>query len=115
MLKSDRIRLQHVLDAANEAVSFVVGKSRGDFSADRKLALAVIKSIEIAGEAAGKVTAEFRTNSPEIPWQDLVAMRNRLMHGYFDINLEIVWKTVTEELPPLITELEKLLSLSLSE
>ena len=112
MLKSDRIRVQHIVDAANEALSFIAGHSRTDLIADRKLALAVIKSIEIAGEAASKVTAELRANSPEIPWQDIVAMRNRLTHGYFDINLEIVWKTVTEELPPLITDLEKLLSLN---
>ena len=115
MLKSDAIRLKHTIDAANEALSFIAGKSKTDLIADRKLALAVIKSIEIAGEAAGKITRELRANSPEIPWQDIVAMGNRLTHGYFDINLDIVWKTVTEELPPLITELEKLLSLNKSE
>jgi uncharacterized protein with HEPN domain len=110
MLKSDMVRLQHVIDAANEAVYFIAGKSKADLSADRKLALAVIKCIEIAGEAALKVTPELRASTPQIPWQDIVAMRNRLIHGYFDINLDIVWKTVTQELPPLVTELQKLLS-----
>ena len=66
--------------------------------------------MEIAGEAASKVTPELRASTPQIPWQDIVAMRNRLTHGYFDINLDIVWKTVSEELPPLVSELQKLLS-----
>jgi uncharacterized protein with HEPN domain len=110
MLKPDTVRLQHVVDAANEALFFIAGKSKADLIADRKLALAVIKCIEIAGEAASKVTSELRVDTPQIPWQDIIAMRNRLTHGYFDINLDIVWKTVTEELPPLVTELQKLLS-----
>jgi uncharacterized protein with HEPN domain len=110
MLESDIVRVQHIIDATNEALSFIAGKSRADLFSDRKLALAVIKSIEIAGEAASRVSQDLRVNSPQIPWQDIVAMRNRLIHGYFDINLDIVWKTVTEELPPLISLLEKLLA-----
>jgi uncharacterized protein with HEPN domain len=110
MLKPDTIRLRHVIDAANEAMLFIAGKSKADLVTDRKLALAVIKCIEIAGEAASKVTSELRADAPQIPWQDIVAMRNRLTHGYFDINLDIVWKTVTEELPALVAALQKLLS-----
>jgi uncharacterized protein with HEPN domain len=115
MLKSDIVRLQHLVDAAKEALSFIAGKSKADLFTDRKLALAVVKSIEIAGEAASKISRDLRANAPQIPWQDIVAMRHRLIHGYFDINLDIVWKTVKEELPPLISEFEKLLASEKSE
>ena len=112
MLKPDVVRLQHMVDAANEAQSFIAGKSKSDLLQDRKLALALVKSIEIVGEAANKVSRDLRAKSPEIPWVDIVAMRNRLIHGYFDINLDIVWQTVTAELPPIIAQLEELLSSS---
>lgn len=112
MLKPDIVRLQHMVDAANEALSFVADKSNAELETDRALALALVKSIEIVGEAASKVSRELRSRSPEIPWADIVSMRNRLIHSYFDVNLDIVWQTVTEELPPLVTQLEKLLASS---
>lgn len=109
MLHSDAIRLRHMLDAALEAQSFVIGKSRIDLDGDRMLVLSLVKSIEIIGEAATKVSDEARSDNPVIPWQDITAMRNRLIHAYFDINLDIVWDTVTEELPPLIYKLKSAL------
>lgn len=99
-----------MIDAANEALSFVAGKSKSELETDRTLMLAIVKSIEIVGEAASKVSGDVKAQSPEIPWSDIVAMRNRLIHSYFDVNIEIVWQTVTEELPPLVTQLEKLLA-----
>ena len=108
MLKADNVRLLHMIDAANEALSFVRGKSRTELDADRRLTLALVKSIEIIGEAASRTSAEFRAQSPEVPWADLVAMRNRLIHAYFDVNLDIVWHTITRELPPLVKLLEQL-------
>lgn len=112
MPKPDIVRLQHMVDAANEAISFVADKSKTELETDRALALALVKSIEIVGEAASKVSRELRSRSREIPWEDIVAMRNRLIHSYFDVNLDIVWQTVTKELPPLVTQLEKLLASS---
>lgn len=97
MLKPDIVRLQHMVDAANEALSFVADKSKVELETDRALALALVKSIEIVGEAASKVSLELKLLSPEIPWADIVAMRNRLIHSYFDVNLDIVWQTVTME------------------
>lgn len=114
MLKPDSVRLRHMVDAANEAQSFVAGKSKAELLQDRKLALALVKSIEIVGEAASKVSRDLRAKAPEIPWVDIVAMRNRLIHGYFDINLDVVWQTVTTELPPIVT-VEKLLTSSTDE
>lgn len=109
MQNADLISLQHMLDAAREAVSFVAGKDRRELDGNRMLVLSVVKDIEILGEAASKVSEEGRNACPEIPWRDVVAMRNRLIHGYFDINLDIVWHTVTEELPPIIRQLEKII------
>lgn len=110
MLKPDIVRLQHMVDAANEALSFIADKSKAELETDRALALALVKSIEIVGEAASNVSRELRSRYPEIPWADIVAMRNRLIHTYFDVNLDIVWQTVTVELPPLVTEIQKLLA-----
>jgi len=106
MRNDDLIRLRHMFDAAKEAVSFIHGRNRFDLDKDRMLTLSIIKSIEMIGEAASKVTEEGRKECPEIPWANIVAMRNRLIHVYFDINLDLVWSTVTDDLPPLIAALE---------
>lgn len=109
MLKSDRIRLRHMLDAAKEARSFIKNEERASIEKDRKLVLALIKSIEIIGEAANKVTKECREGIPQIPWPNIINMRNRLIHVYFDINLDILWETVNVDIPGLIEKLEKIL------
>ncbi len=98
-----------MLDAAREAVSFARGRVRGDLENDRQLVLALVKDIEIVGEAAAQVTESARTRAPEIPWQEIVAMRNRLVHAYFSVNLDIVWQTAREDLPMLIAKLERLM------
>ncbi len=107
MLRDDRIRLSHMRDAAKEALSFVVAKTRDDLDNNRQLVLALLKSIEIIGEAAAKISPDWKSKSSEIPWRDIIAMRNRLIHAYFDVDLDILWQTVTTELPPLITALEE--------
>jgi uncharacterized protein with HEPN domain len=76
------------------------------------LVLSVVKSIEIMGEAAARVTKECQNEFPQIPWGNIIAMRNRLIHAYFDIDLDRVWDTVTDDLPPLVEELEKILRLA---
>lgn len=98
-------------DAAREAASFIEEEERASLDIDRKLVLALMKSIEIIGEAATKITKECQEDLPQIPWPNIIGMRNRLIHAYFDVNLEILWKTVTEDLSVLIDELEKILSL----
>jgi uncharacterized protein with HEPN domain len=110
MLKADFIRLRHMLDAAREAVSFARNKNRSDLDSDRMLVLSIVKSVEIIGEAASTITKEFRDKHKEIPWANIIAMRNRLIHVYFDIDLDRVWDTVTDDLPPLIAALEKTIS-----
>ncbi len=111
MRKDDRIRLRHMLDAAREAVDFARNSHRKDLDDDRKLTLALVKDVEIIGKAAYQIEADTRRVLPEIPWDDIVGMRHRLVHAYFDINLDILWKTVREDLPPLV----KILSAALGE
>ena len=100
MPKDDEIRLRHMLEAAREAVSFARGRVRGDLETDRQLVLSLVKDIEVVGgEAAAQVSESARTQAPDIPWQAIVAMRNRLVHAYFSINFDIVWETVQQDLP----------------
>ncbi len=99
-----------MLDAAREAQGFAATHSRPDLDHDRQLLLALVKAVEIIGEAATRVSTEARLECLKVPWQDIVAMRHRLTHGYYDIDLDIVWSTVTEDLPPLATELERVLT-----
>ena len=107
MQKDDAIRLRHMLDAAHEAIEFAQGRTRVDLNGDRKLVLALVKDVEIIGEAAYQVFQTARDQLPGIPWDDIIGMRHRLVHAYFDINLDILWRTVQDDLPPLIAELER--------
>ena len=109
MQPDDDIRLRHMLDSAKEAVEFATGKSRTDLDDDRKLSLAIIKSIEIIGEAASKVSDVCKAENDTIPWLDIVGMRNRLSHGYFDVNLDIVWETVQTDIPHIIKILSQII------
>jgi uncharacterized protein with HEPN domain len=106
MRKDDVIRLRHMLDAAHEAIEFTQGRSVTDLTFDRKLVLAIVKAVEIIGEAAHQISQITREQLPGIPWDDIIGMRHRLVHVYFDINLDILWKTTQDDLPPLIAELE---------
>jgi len=110
MKKTDEVRLRHILDSANEAVAFAKGKTREDLDNDRMLVLSLVKSIEIIGEAASRLDSQFRSEHEDIPWNNIVSMRNRLIHAYFDINPDIVWSTVQSELPDLISKIQKIIS-----
>ncbi|MCX8156716.1 MAG: DUF86 domain-containing protein [Verrucomicrobiae bacterium] len=109
MRKDDTVRLRHMLDAAEEALSFARDARRNDLERDRKLTLALVKDIEIIGEAAWQVSEGTRSQWPEIPWLDIIGMRHRLVHAYFDINLDVLWQTVQQDLPPLIQALRRAL------
>jgi uncharacterized protein with HEPN domain len=106
MKRDDLVRLRHMLDAAREAMEFARGRERGDLDRDRMLVLSLVKCIEIIGEAATKVGEETRVQCPSLPWVDIIGMRNRLIHGYYDIDLNRVWDTVKDDLPPLVTGLK---------
>ena len=110
MRRDDSIRFRRMLDAAKEVMSFAKNKTRKDLDNDRMLTLSLVKSIEIIGEAASKVTDETKKRFPEIPWTNMIAMRNRLIHAYFDIDLDVLWGTIVDDLPPFIEDLEKIIS-----
>jgi uncharacterized protein with HEPN domain len=98
-----------MLDAAQQAISFTNGRSRVDLDTDQMLLFAIVRAIEIVGEAAGRVSPESREQCSGLPWASIVAMRNRLIHAYFNVDLDRVWETVTDDLPPLIAEIKVIL------
>ena len=100
--------LDHIQQAATDARSFVEGMARDDFLADKRTQQAVIMSLIIIGEAVTKVMdryAEFAQAHGQVPWRNMRGMRNRIAHGYFDINLDVVWATVQAALPDLLRQL----------
>ncbi len=97
-----------MLDAAREAMSFAAGRSRDDLDRDRMLVLAIVRDVEIIGEAASRTTSAMQQAHPNVPWAQIIAMRNRLTHPYFDVDLQVVWDTVTVDLSQLIALLEPL-------
>jgi len=99
-----------MLDATREALESARGKTEYDIGEDRMLVLGLVKEIEIIGEAAGKVSESTRRQLSQTPWQDVVDTRNRLIHAYFDIDVGVVWDTVTKDLRPLIAALENALA-----
>ena len=106
---NDTIRLRHMLDYAQEAVAMVGGKARADLHRDRVLELALVRLVEIIGEAAARVSPEAQDRYSGIPWKEVVGMRNRLVHGYDSVDLDVLWDTLKDDLPPLIAELEQIL------
>ena len=109
MYTDDRSRLKHMLDAAKQACEFIHGKDQNELYTDLMFQYALIRVIEIIGEAGKQVSDDFKSSHPEIPWIEIANMRNRLIHGYFKINLNVVWDTATSDLPLLIKQLEKIL------
>ena len=109
MSKDDLVRLRHMLDSAMEAVELIQGKSRADLDTSRVLSLALVRLLEIVGEAANRVTTATRQQTPNIPWSQIVSLRNRLIHGYDTINMDILWKILTEDLPGLIAQLQRII------
>ena len=111
----DQHRIRHMIEAAQQAMYFMEGRQRGHLDTDVQLRLALLRALEVIGEAANKVTPETRAAHPEIPWTQVVGIRNRLIHAYFDIDLDIVWKTAAESLPELLSMLQAVLGLDASE
>jgi uncharacterized protein with HEPN domain len=106
----DIVRLQHMLDAARKATELTEKCQCSDMDKDETLALAVVRLLEILGEAAKNVSKEYRRNYPAIPWSQIAGTRDRLIHGYFDVDIDIVWKIISTDLPPLISQLEQIIS-----
>ena len=99
-----------MLDAAREAISFVAGRSRVDLDADSQPRFAVIHAIELVGEASRHVSEESRDRHPEVPWRQIGAARNRIAHGYWEVDLDVVWQIVMTDMPALVADLEKIVA-----
>ncbi len=101
----DRIRCQHMLEAAQQILQFTTGRSRADLDADSMLLRATLHAMQEIGEAAAKVSDAGRNRVPGVPWQQVVGMRHRLVHDYWDVNRDLVWAVVERDLAPLIDAL----------
>jgi uncharacterized protein with HEPN domain len=109
MRQPDATRLRHMIEAADTVARLVEKRRREDLDLDQTLALALTRAIEIFGEAASRTSAELQVATPQVPWSEIIGMRNRLVHAYFDIDHDIVWKAATEEIPALLPPLRALL------
>ena len=107
-MRRDDILLLDMLLAAREAVEFADGLTFETFDRNRMAQLAILKAVEIVGEAASRIGVETRDAHPEIPWAAIVGMRNRLVHEYSNVNLARVWEAVERDIPRLIPQLESL-------
>lgn len=106
MSPDDRWRVRHMIEAAEQALAFIQGRARPDLDADAMLRFALMRAVEVVGEAATQVSESGRSEMPAVPWPQIVGMRNRLVHAYFSINHDVLWNTVQLALPPLIAQLK---------
>ncbi len=109
MSRRDQIPLAQMLGYAREAVTLASGKSRSDLDTDRLFELALTRLLEVIGEAANRIPDEIQAANPEIPWLQVIGLRNRLIHGYDSVDFDILWAIVKNDLPDLIRKLEKIL------
>lgn len=112
MNERDQTRLYDMRNEAQRACKFLQDKTQIDLETDDLLAYAVVRAIEIIGEAGSKVTEETRAQYPQIAWRNIIGMRNRIIHEYNDVDLDIVWEVVHRNLPQLIAQLEQILLLA---
>lgn len=102
----DGVRLRHMLDGARNALAFVQGRARSDLDSDLQLTLALTRIVEIIGEAAKNVSPETRARFAQIPWRAIAGTRDRLVHAYFDVDLDQLWHIVSVDLPELVAAIE---------
>lgn len=101
--------LQDMLENARKASGFVQGMAFEDFAADERTVYAVIRALELVGEAVRRIPQDLREKYPEIPWREIAGTRDKLVHEYFGVNVSVIWRTVQEDLPILIAQLERAL------
>jgi len=102
------LTIRQMIDHAREALLMAEGRTRADLDEDRQLSLSLVRLLEIIGEAANRIPLDLQARSEDIPWSDIIGLRNRLIHGYDAVDYEIVWRVVQEDLEPLIRKLEQM-------
>ena len=107
--RDDRVSLQQMLDHVEEAMSLAKGRTQSDLESDRVFFLAMLKLVEIVGEAAMRVSETMQASHPEIPWRQVIGTRNRLVHGYDAVDCNILWDIVTADFPALASQLRAVL------
>ena len=110
MFIDDMARLKHMHGAAIKIREFIRGRNREDLGKDDMFLYALVHSIELVGEAANHISDDFKNKHPEILWSRIVTMRNRLIHGYFKIDFDVVWDTAKTDIPILTGQLEKIIN-----
>jgi len=105
----DGLRLRHALEASERIAGYIAGVQQDAFQSNRLLQDAVIRNLEIVGEACVNLTPEFRDAHAEVPWHRASAIRNRLVHGYFDVDLAVVWRTAVDSVPSLAKQIRAIL------
>lgn len=110
MLRDFRVLLDDILEASRKIRTYTAGLSLADFQADEKTVDAVVRNLEIIGEAIKKLPAEIRDTHPDIPWRKIAGLRDILIHQYFGIDLEIIWEVVETKLPSLTSRVAEILS-----
>ena len=108
MRKDDLVYVGHILEIAQKIQDRLKDKNREDFNADEDFRIVLTHLVQIIGEAASHISPEFREKYPGIPWKAIIGMRHRVVHDYFNVDEDILWRTVTYELKPLVKELEKI-------
>ena len=100
-MKDDSVYIDHILNSINRILDYISGKDREAFEADQLTQDAVVRQLEVIGEATKRVSKELRSKNPDIPWSDMAGMRDVLIHDYIDVDLGVVWKTASEDVPNL--------------
>lgn len=108
--RDSSVPLRHMLDHAREVISLVVGRSRSDLDSDRMLNLSLVRLLEVIGEAARRVPAEVQARHPQLPWARLIGLRNRLIHGYDQVDMDILWQIASADAPALLDQIEAVLA-----
>ncbi len=109
-MRDYRLYIKDIAPAMNSIESFVRGLDERTFETDDKTSSAVLRKLEIIGEAAKQIPDSIRQNHPDVPWTEMAGMRDRLIHGYFGVDSKLVWKTVTERIPQLQPRIQKILN-----
>jgi uncharacterized protein with HEPN domain len=108
-MSNDRVYLMHIRDSLREVQTFIRGESYESFLKNRMVQNAVMRSFEVVGEAARLISSELRESHPEVPWRLMSDFRNKLIHDYFGLDLEVIWRTATEDTPVLLQQIDELI------